>query len=412
MRIQSFHDPAARQRLLVLFLAGVAVAVQLGWLARTDYSSYPRDPFPWWLQAWALRDGADLYTPLPELAARYAGDAIDHFPHPSPYPPVFAVAALPLSLLPYWLVPPLWLAASYALLLPIGRRLGLSRGWSLALAAWPPVMTVLSIGQVEVALLAVCLLGWQAGRRGQDGRAGLWLGLAAALKLYPALFLLPFVARRRWRLVGAAAAVGLAAQAVNLALVGPAALWRYYTAVLPSVGAHWARLELNASAYSAIQRLFEGTELAAPPVDAPALVVPLAVVCALVGLVPLLRLEPEAAPAALPLLLPTAWVYHVALALPWLLARWRVGGAGDRLGVALASCSPPLNGIVAALLLFAAGYHGGDVPGIALLGFTLQPLGLLLVVALALQPRLSRRGSPAPARAPAPRRPQAQARSG
>src|SRR5207245_10878136 len=42
---------------------------------------------------------------------------------------------------------------------------------------------------------------------GREGRAGLWLGLAAAIKAFPAL-LIPYLAmQRRWRAFGVATAV-------------------------------------------------------------------------------------------------------------------------------------------------------------------------------------------------------------
>jgi uncharacterized membrane protein len=105
------------------------------------------------------------------------------------------------------------LAANVALLLVIGRWLALSVPASLALMAWPPVWYLLVIGQLELLILALAMLAWRVAAAGRDGRAGLWLGIAAAIKLYPLLFLLPFVPSsvalfsRDWRSTYATAGV-------------------------------------------------------------------------------------------------------------------------------------------------------------------------------------------------------------
>ena len=102
------------------------------------------------------------------------------------------------------MIVPLWLGLNLVLLTTVGRWLGLSARTSLALAAWPPLWCLLYIGQLELLILTLALLGWRCAAAGRDGGAGSWLGLAAVLKLYPVLLLIPFAARRRTRLLAAA----------------------------------------------------------------------------------------------------------------------------------------------------------------------------------------------------------------
>src|SRR5262249_6313611 len=159
----------------------------------------------------AWRDGRSVFTPITELSALYFPVATDNFPHPSPHPPVLAPISRPLTLLPFPLTALLWLLLNVMLLLRVGQWSNLSVRGSLALLAWPPLWWMLYIGQLELLILVLAMLGWRAAGAGSDWRAGLWLGLAAAIKFYPGLFLLPFLWRRRVRLVLVAVAVFAAA---------------------------------------------------------------------------------------------------------------------------------------------------------------------------------------------------------
>jgi len=71
---------------------------------------------------------------------------------------------------------------------------------------------------LNVMLLALVVATWRDLERGRDTRAGVWLGLATALKIFPALLVAYAVYRRRWR--AAAWATGVAA-AVTLLPLAP-----------------------------------------------------------------------------------------------------------------------------------------------------------------------------------------------
>jgi hypothetical protein len=98
--------------------------------------------------------------------------------------------------------------------------------------AWNP-LAVLDVGQAGhlegLVVLAVALAGL-AWARGRDRRVGVWLGLAAALKLYPLLLVPAFLraraapSPRRALVVGALAAGVVAATYVPVAALGESAL--------------------------------------------------------------------------------------------------------------------------------------------------------------------------------------------
>ncbi|MFF5978817.1 glycosyltransferase 87 family protein [Streptomyces olindensis] len=157
------------------------------------------------------------------------------------YPPFAAVAMLPMALLD------LRTAIAAALLLnlaalavilrllagPDRRRLGWY-GWALTaclLALFEPLRDTFSFGQVNLLLLALVLTDATLLATGRGRLAGVGIGLAAAIKLTPALFIgLLLVAGRR-RAAATATAVALGATALA-ARVDPDASRFYWTEAL------------------------------------------------------------------------------------------------------------------------------------------------------------------------------------
>ncbi|MFK4227800.1 glycosyltransferase 87 family protein [Streptomyces sp. NPDC019890] len=181
------------------------------------------------------------------------------------YPPFAAICMLPMTLIgwPGALAISLLLNVSaaaavlYCSAAAIVRRQGWSRWYTFAVAGClftllEPVRDTFSFGQVNLLLLALVLAdawllstggGRAAGRGGSagDGRfagrggsvglgrfAGLGIGLAAAIKLTPAIFIGYLLVTRRWR--AAATASGVAISATLLALwLAPGASRVYWT---------------------------------------------------------------------------------------------------------------------------------------------------------------------------------------
>ena len=159
------------------------------------------------------------------------------------YPPFAAVALWPLGLATWRLWAWVMSAASVAvvgvttwcLLGPVARRAGWPPVVAVAaavpiVALMDPVRETIAFGQVNLYLVALVLLDVVAIRRGWRW-AGAGTGLAAAVKLTPAIFLVYFALTRRWR----AAATGVAAfaAATSLAfLVSPHTSVEFWTSTL------------------------------------------------------------------------------------------------------------------------------------------------------------------------------------
>ena len=124
--------------------------------------------------------------------------------------PGIALAGL-LVLLRRWCAPPLFLLGA-------------------TLALFSPLQQSFGVGQINptIALLAA----WGFSRRRAAGVAG-----AAWIKMSPAILLVPWVLRRQWRPLAATALVSLVFVAAALPLAAPETQLRFFTVVLPGLGA-------------------------------------------------------------------------------------------------------------------------------------------------------------------------------
>ncbi len=144
----------------------------------------------------------------------YAIRAADNLPFT--YPPVSAVLAIPLALVPFPVARIGWIAMVYLPLLfavRTGFRPLLERAGQAALVLFPvmltfaayllPIRQVIGFGQVDMLLLAMCLLDCVA--TSPKWPRGLLIGLATAIKLEPGVFIIYLLLTGRRREAGVAA---------------------------------------------------------------------------------------------------------------------------------------------------------------------------------------------------------------
>jgi alpha-1,2-mannosyltransferase len=149
------------------------------------------------------------------------------------YPPFAAVFFTPLALVPLPVLCVLWMAGNLALLWLIVRRcqqaVGLPPELALVfagVAVWlEPVRTSLMLGQINIVLLGLVVCDLCRSRPSRW--TGVGVGLAAAVKLTPLIFVVHLLLARRWREAGTALATFAATVVVGLLLAPEAALyWR------------------------------------------------------------------------------------------------------------------------------------------------------------------------------------------
>ncbi|WP_328744712.1 glycosyltransferase 87 family protein [Streptomyces sp. NBC_00285] len=154
------------------------------------------------------------------------------------YPPFAAVAMLPMALLGLRAAIALGLLLNLVALAAVVRLLT-GRAWrrygwygcalgACVLALFEPLRDTFSFGQVNLLLLALVLVDAWLLATGRERRAGIGIGLAAAVKLTPALFIGLLLIARRWRAAAVATVVALAATGFA-AVVAPGASRFYWT---------------------------------------------------------------------------------------------------------------------------------------------------------------------------------------
>lgn len=194
-----------------------------------------------------LRDWFDLrvYHGAVDTWVHHGGRLYDYrvpgTPYGFTYPPFAAVAMLPMSLLGLRAAIVLGLLLNLAALAVVVRLLT-GRAWrrygwygcalgACVLALFEPLRDTFSFGQVNLLLLALVLVDAWLLATGRERRAGVGIGLAAAVKLTPALFIGLLLIARRWRAAAVASVVALSATGFT-AVVAPGTSRFYWTDAL------------------------------------------------------------------------------------------------------------------------------------------------------------------------------------
>jgi alpha-1,2-mannosyltransferase len=246
----------------LLVLLGLLVSYNDG---RLRFPAYRVDLDVYRLGSAALLHGEALYGSLPQTQD---GQFLLFT-----YPPFAAIVLAPLTLVPYWLaclVLTLLTLGVLALVLvtvlrafdalPAGPR-GWRRVAALLLAAEvaEPVLRTVYAGQLDLLLLALVVLDVLVDT--PRWPRGLLIGLAAAVKLTPLVFLLYFLLRRDGRAAVTAVVTFLAATALGFLVAGADSV-RYWTSAL------WATGRVGEPTYAGNQSLLGLLARAGVPADA------------------------------------------------------------------------------------------------------------------------------------------------
>jgi alpha-1,2-mannosyltransferase len=278
--------------------------------------------------AYSIVNGREVYDWLTD-APQYL---------PFTYPPFAAVLGTPLLLAPFRVVGWIWTGVQLGLLWfctglafrafleRAGARRGLLQGAVAGLLVQlQPLQDSIRYGQVNAVLVALCLADLVRRREGWWPRGSL-VGIAAAIKLTPAVFWVHWIVVRRWRVLAASLTAAVAAT-VGTALYAPSASVAYWTGAVLDPG------RLGPNADTANQSL-RGLVLRAGVPDGPLVTLGWAVGVLLVsyaGYRLSARLERVGEPVAVVaamgmlafLLSPVSWLHHM-----W----WGVPAIGALLG--------------------------------------------------------------------------------
>lgn len=226
---------AARLRVAAPLLLALSIAARLAWTYLVPNGANFVDLHVYVGGAATLDGPGVLYDYV------YADQTPD-FPLPFTYPPFAAVVFFPLTLLPFGFLALCWqlgiIAALYGVVRLSQRLLGagadrrVAFAWT-AVGIWlEPLRSTFDYGQVNVLLVLAVLAAVGSSRW---WLSGLLVGLAAGVKLTPAVAGLYFLGARRWAAAVFSAVVFLATIGVSALVVGDQAK-RYFTELLGDAG--------------------------------------------------------------------------------------------------------------------------------------------------------------------------------
>ncbi|WIM96526.1 glycosyltransferase 87 family protein [Actinoplanes oblitus] len=161
------------------------------------------------------------------------------------YTPLAAMIMWPMVLLPFSWVAVIFTAVTAGLLVPTTYwifRSALpsatrSSSWWLTAVTVPLVLIIepirenLTLGQINMVLVAMVMFDFCHALPRRRGYAGIGIGLAAAMKLIPAIFIVYLAVTRRWRACGVSIAAAVGATLIAAA-VAPRESWFYWTSAL------------------------------------------------------------------------------------------------------------------------------------------------------------------------------------
>jgi hypothetical protein len=249
----------------LILLALLTVVVSELWTGSTDAVRTNPDLMYDYVSARELRSGGNPYDSSQALMETHISPDVQFDLDPSvanPHTPFQILLLAPLSLLGWVTAKNIWLIIDVALLMVsafiVCRELRFSMPATVVVTLGCAMVPLAKLefvhGQVGTLLLLLFVIGWFAQRRGNEALCGFALGIAAALKLYPALMLIPLVrsgSRKTalW-LVGTAALVLVSSSL----LIGPGAALDFLQVSRHNVEI-WAGAPANVSVVSLPYRL-------------------------------------------------------------------------------------------------------------------------------------------------------------
>ncbi|KPV52369.1 hypothetical protein SE17_15900 [Kouleothrix aurantiaca] len=230
-----------------------------------DFAAY-------YVAARALTHNLPLYDAHSMDLAAVVGGAKVAYPEYI-YPPFFAEVIRPLGGLSFGSARAIWFIInllSFVGAIELLRRIGRLPLWFTPLATmigfiFPPVYSTLLLGQINFILL-LCITGALFLAVDTNGNiykeiiSGALVGIAAMIKIYPALLLAHFIYVRRWfALVGFLLGIAGAFVTEFLLSASVANSVFYFTRVLPSMS-NSSLFPVNVSIFSTVLRLFSRNE--------------------------------------------------------------------------------------------------------------------------------------------------------
>jgi hypothetical protein len=250
--LRLLRQPRVRLAILILLLVVVLAFRALQFVVLTGQIQWGYDFSAYWSAANHLLAGGPIYT-----AAQLAGPYAPQVQYLYLYPPPLATVVTPLaSLFPTDYRAAAWIWSALGAVVLAWSVLALARSerlaerfpvldgrgrWLLVAGAFafPPVVGELVLGNVHLLLLGLLTVAWLGVRRGDDRgelMAGIAVGVATVVKVFPGALLIWFVLTRRWRAAAGVVLGAIAFVLVALPFTGVEP-WRQLPTVLANLSA-------------------------------------------------------------------------------------------------------------------------------------------------------------------------------
>lgn len=188
--------------------------------------------------------------------------------------------------------------------------------------------------QINGLLLLSLVLGWKDLRRKRDLRAGLWFGVAAALKVFPWMFIIPLLRTQRMKAAGWMLASAIGFTIVGVAGLGIEATRTFLTVATPANVEIWGAAPHSISLVTLPFRLFATDRWLDPTVAVPSWIGWIGVMAVALGVLAAWHTSATVSRdrvwAVVPWMLlatPVAWAHYLVIVLPLailVVLRWRV----------------------------------------------------------------------------------------
>lgn len=225
------------------------------WLTALQPGTYYQRHFlPDFFQEWASARnyyvGLPIYAPHEVTLPLYLGEhkAPDDplFINVNAHPPSSVLLALPFGKLDYAVAFLLWNELSLIIFgvsiwlvlreLKINVSLRTFLLILVLLALCHPLWSHVHQGQLSIPVAILVTLCWLLDRSDRPWLAGVALGVAIAVKLFPGFLILPFALRRRWAAVISGLSCFVLVTVLTVAILGVDTYWNYVCDVLPTIG--------------------------------------------------------------------------------------------------------------------------------------------------------------------------------
>ena len=243
-----------------------------GYFAALSSHTRVGDFFQEWASARNYFEGLPIYTPQETTAWRYLAYRPSDAPRAifcrvNGHPPPSVLLGLPLGRMPFDTAFLLWnvlslLMVAAAAVITLRLEFGKAMSWRwlvmLTLLLGNPLLQTVMMGQLTACLLFLITAAAWAEADDRPGLSGVFVGTAAALKLFPGFLFLYFLLQRRWSALIAGAMTFIAWHAATFALFGTKTYVDWIRESLPEV-LHYRDTWLNYSATGFWYKLFEAS---------------------------------------------------------------------------------------------------------------------------------------------------------